>query len=786
MDGVSQAKAAGQQRLTDAAGYAVVSVDPHGCITLLNAEAEELTGWVDHHARGKPLDQVLLYSSARVGTRYTDLAALALRGGDVAELTDLAVVNARDGQQRRVSGKACPMRDAAGNVTGMVLLFRDADHARRVRTALHESEVLTRNINLHLQSGMVYQVLRPPDGSRRFTYVSDSVRQLYGISPQQAIANPELVYGRVHPEDRERLWRVEEEAHRDLKTLRVEARIVEPSGRIRWSSFVATPRRLSDGTSCWDGMEFDITERKQVEAALRENEERFRAIFNASFQFTGLLTPEGVLIEANQTALDFAGVTAADVIGKPFWEAPWWRGDEARVRRLQEAIRRAANGELVRYETEVRGAGDTLTTIDFRLKPVFVRDGTVKLLVPEGHDVGERLRAERDRLSMQEQLARVQRMESLGQLAGGVAHGFNNMLSVILGNTELAMERPDLPASLRTELEYVRDAAQHSANLTRQLLTFARRQTAAPKVMDLHQAVAETLGMLRLLIGEGVDLAWKPAAAATRVLLDADQLKQVLTNLLVNACDAIGGAGRIVIETGNLTLAADQCAGHPGALPGEYVTLAVSDHGCGMDAATLARIFEPFFTTKEAGRGTGIGLAVVYGIVTQNHGFVDVRSEVGKGSSFRICLPCHPDDDEPGALATGAPTAAGGHETILLVEDEQELLRVSRRMLGTLGYTVLAAGTPDEAVRLAGEHAGRIHLLVTDVVMPGMNGRDLAAHLQARHPHMKVLYVSGYTANVIAGQDMLAAGLHFLQKPFSKQELAAKVREALESLPPAP
>jgi PAS domain S-box-containing protein len=782
MSTVGQTRGTTPARLSGGSGYAVISADERGRVTLLNPEAEELTGWTENDARGKPLREIFHLINALTGTLCEDLAARVLSSGGAIGLAADGVLITRGGAECRVTGKACPMRDAAGRITGMVLLCRDADQASRAQAALRESEALTRSISSHLQSGMIYRLIRRPDGSRRFTYVSGSVQRLYGISPQQAIEDAHLIYRRVHPEDVERLVREEEEAHRTMTTLRTEVRMMDPSGGVRWSSFVSSPRLQDDGTTCWDGIELDITERKRAEAALRESEERFRAIFNATFQFTGLMTPEGVMVEVNQAALDFAGVTAAEVIGKPFWDARWWRADAARVRQLRAAIVRAAGGEFVRYEVLIQGAGSTTATIDFSIKPIVGLDGTVKLLVPEGRDISDRKRAEEEKLKLQEELAQARKMESIGQLAGGVAHDFNNMLAVILGNTAMALERGDLAPALRAELESIRTAAEHSAGLTRQLLAFARKQTVVPRVLNLNETVAGMLRMLRQLIGEDIDLVWSPAASAGMVLMDSVQLDQLLTNLLINARDAIGGAGMITIETKNVVLDEAYCADHPGALCGEYVLLAVSDNGCGMDNETLARLFEPFFTTKELGRGTGLGLATVYGIVKQNHGFVNAYSEVGKGTTFSIYLPRSAGVvREAGTNPPAAAATSGGHETILLVEDDQAILELAERMLGKLGYTVLAASTADAALRLAAEHPEPIHLLITDVVMPVMNGRVLAERLLQLQPHVKRLFMSGYTANVVASHGVLEEGLHFIQKPFSKQELDAKVREALEN-----
>jgi CheY-like chemotaxis protein len=322
-------------------------------------------------------------------------------------------------------------------------------------------------------------------------------------------------------------------------------------------------------------------------------------------------------------------------------------------------------------------------------------------------------------------------------------------------------------------------AVQHSAVLVRQLLGFARKQMVSPKVLDLNFTVSGMIEMLRRLIGEDIDLTWMPGHDLRQVKIDPSQIDQILANLVVNARDAILGVGQVTIETDNATLDEAYCARHAGCVPGQYVLLAVSDHGVGMSKEVLEHLFEPFFTTKEIGKGTGLGLSTIYGIVKQNEGFINVYSEPGKGTTVRIYLPRF----EAGGIAvtegTKSQTPQGGTETVLLVEDEASILKVGRAMLERLGYKVLAAGRPSEAIRLAAEHAGPIHLVLTDVVMPEMNGKELAARLSSIYPDLKSLYMSGYTANVIAHHGVLDKGVSMIQKPFSLRDLATKVRDAL-------
>jgi signal transduction histidine kinase len=397
----------------------------------------------------------------------------------------------------------------------------------------------------------------------------------------------------------------------------------------------------------------------------------------------------------------------------------------------------------------------------------------------------ERRQTETEKAYLQSQLMQAQKMESVGRLAGGVAHDFNNMLGVILGHVEMAQELVEPAGQLFEDLDEIKKAARRSADLTRQLLAFARKQTISPRVLDLNETVEGLLKMLRRLIGENVDLVWLPGQDLGPVKIDPTQVDQILANLTVNARDAIDGIGRITIETGNAVLDEENCAEHMGSVPGSYVMLSIGDDGCGMDRTVQEHIFEPFFTTKEVGRGTGLGLATTYGIVKQNGGFIKVRSAPGQGSIFRIYLPRHVGRRSAIDSGGGAERAQKGQETILLVEDEPANLNLGKRMLEKLGYRVLAAGTPGEALRLAEHNSGEIDLLLTDVVMPEMNGRDLSNRLLSLYPGLKRLFMSGYTANVIADHGEIDEGVYFIQKPFSRLELSRKVREALGKEPAA-
>jgi PAS domain S-box-containing protein len=446
------------------------------------------------------------------------------------------------------------------------------------------------------------------------------------------------------------------------------------------------------------------------------------------------------------------------------------------VERLRDALLGKVSQPL---EFRYTGPGEVPGWLSESCGPLYSRSGEIVGVISTMRETTAARRAEEEEQRLRAELAQAQRLEAVGRLAGGIAHDFNNILSVILANVEYALERLDEAAPLRAELLEIRQVADRSANLTRQLLGFARRQPAAPRDVDLNEVIGGTLTMLRRLVGENVELSWSAAQEPCVVSIDPSQLDQILTNLCVNARDAIHGAGRIVLETRNVERPP------PGRAPAVEVTdhgwalLSVSDTGCGMTQEVLDHAFDPFFSTKEPGRGTGLGLATVYGIVKQNDGVIDVESAPDRGTIFSIYLPRRAAARAHAAPRKPAGARATGAETVLLVEDEGAVRRVAVRALERLGYRVFAAETPGHALRLAAEHGGAIDLLVTDVVMPEMDGVELARRLDAVRPGLKRLFMSGYPPPLTSERGTLQEGVCFLGKPFTPTELAEKVREAL-------
>ena len=559
---------------------------------------------------------------------------------------------------------------------------------------------------------------------------------------------------------------------KDLDLLRTggrqqyEYKYVGPDGGERdvifYKSTFAGPDGAVDGLV---GVMLDITYRKKAENELS----RLKQAMEQAGEMIVIVDSEGTIQYVNPAFERVTGYSRPEAVGQNPRLLKSGRQDPAFYKNLWETI---TGGGTWQGRMINRRKDGTFYTDESTIAPIHDAGGRIVNFVAVKRDISKHIQ-------MAAQLQQAKKMEAVGRLAGGVAHEFNNMLNVIVGHTELALDELSPAHPLRESMEEVLDAARRSSQVTRQLLAFARRQTIQPEVLDLNATLDGMLKILQRLVGENIDLGWETGPGLWPVRMDLSQLDQVLANLLVNARDAIAGPGKVVISTANANLCKADCIDLPGMVPGEYVRLSVRDSGPGMDKETLDNLFEPFFIPQGEGEGTGLEMATVYGIIKQNNGFVYAASRPGQGATFTIFLPRHTDRAEPDRAPEGAKVRTAGGKTVLVVEDEASVLKLVRRILERLGYAVLTADGPSSAIKLAEEHEGRIHLLITDVIMPEMNGRNLAGRLRGRHPGLKVLYMSGYTADAIGRQGALEASVLFIQKPFSNQALADKVREAL-------
>jgi two-component system, cell cycle sensor histidine kinase and response regulator CckA len=742
-------------------GDGVIATDATGIVTIMNPSAEELTGWTNDEALGKPLEEVFTVVEERTRKDVVNPVRRAIAEGVIVGLANHSVLIRRDGGEHAIADSGAPIRNEKGEIEGAVLVFRDVSRERQVQEALKDSEEHYRSLFLNMLNGfaycrMIYRDGKPDD----FIYlaVNGAFSKLTGlvgvegkrvseVIPAIRELDPDLIraYGRVAgggPPERFEIY---------------------VNSLSQWYSIAVYCPRPSHFVAIFDV----VIERKESEAQRL----RLSTAIEQTAEMVVITDAEGTIQYVNPAFESVTGYARTEAIGKTPRILKSGMQDEQFYRHLWATLRSGHSwkGQFINRKKDGSTYPESAT-----ISPVFDQAGMIVNFVAAKHDSTRET-------SLQAQLRQSQKMESVGRLAGGVAHDFNNMLQVIGGYVEILQKDPALTGMQRDHVQQISEAARRSAELTSQLLAFARLQTAAPRSLDLNESVGRTMKLLHRLIGEEVDLVWKPGELRMNVRIDPTQLDQVLANLAVNARDAIAGIGTLALQTEDVTLDESYPDAHPGFLSGRYAVLTVSDTGSGMTAEVRSHLFEPFFTTKPLGKGTGLGLATVYGIVKQNGGFINVYSEPGHGTSFRIYLPAAPISADA-APVVGEPTSPSpkGTETILLVEDEQAILQVSTLLLEGLGYHVLAAASPAEATAIAESHAGIVDLLVTDVIMPQMNGRELSRRLMTLHPGLKCIFMSGYTADAISQHGLLEPGVHFLSKPFTTEQLAAKIRQVLE------
>ncbi|MDR3555054.1 MAG: PAS domain S-box protein [Syntrophobacteraceae bacterium] len=728
---------------------AIALVDADGRFIEFNTAAHEGLGYTREEFAALTVLDIQERPSAESTRR--ELEQVRAQGGLVFETRHLH----RSGEIRDVRLSLKPLTIRGSEFLATV--WTDLTERRRMEESLRGSEEKYRNI---IQAAMDGYVLMDMTG--RIIGVNESYCRMSGYSADELL--------KMHASQLDADRSAEEIAAHGRWMMqhgetRFEVRHRRKDGAV-YDVEISIQHRAADGGRLVCFLR-DISERKKAEKAVR----RLETAIEQAAEVIVITDSEGNIEYVNPAFERLTGYSRDEALGQNPRVLKSGEHDDLFYRELWLNI---SNGGTWRGHLVNKRKDGSIFTEDAAISPVLDKAGRIVNYVAAKRDISEEVR-------LQGQLFQAQKMESVGRLAGGVAHDFNNMLAVILGHSELALEDVDPAHPVYPALEEIRTAANRSADLVRQLLTFARKQTIAPRVLDINEAVESMLKMVRRLIGENIELTWRPGADVWPVKMDPTQIDQILANLCVNARDAIADVGKISIETGNRVLDEDFSREHLEAVPGEYVLLSVRDDGCGIGQENLGKLFEPFFTTKEVGKGTGLGLATVYGIIRQNNGVMTVDSEVGRGATFRIYLPRTAPSE--GRQHTSEPLSQPrrGTETILLVEDEKSILAMGRKILERHGYSVLAASGPREALELAGKHSGRIDLLITDVIMPGMNGKELAVKLSGLVPGFKTLFMSGYTGDALTESAMVDEAVNFLHKPFSLTTLTTKVREVLRS-----
>lgn len=867
----------------------IIAVDADGRISLINTSAEQMIGWTEVAANGRPVAEVFTLVDAGTGQSQAHLVEEALSHNKAisVNLADQVVLVARDGQQCHITFSVAPVADPANRLAGAILIFRDVSESFRLREAIRQERNLFQLFidQVPVAIAMFDRQMRYLAVSKRYmvdfklrdrdiiglshydilpfvvgrsdihqrvlqgasegseeeavqwtngqtdwmhwamhpwyksdeeiggvvffcevitarkkaelaletnrqrlnhlltvspaviyslradtfapNWVSPNISTLLGYTADEVL-QPDWYAAHLYAGDRDRILSSCQVPHEGEQTVR-EYRLHHKSGNVLWLRDELRLLRNDQGepveiVGAW----MDITERREAEAALERSEAKFRAIFQKHAAVKLLIDPsDGRILDANEAAVAFYGWSRVELQNMNVQDINILPPEQ-----LSAAMEQVCRNEQVRFEFRHRLADGSMRDVAVYCSVIEIQGRLVL------HTISQDITRRRQ---LEEHLRQAQKMESVGLLAGGVAHEFNNMLAVIIGYGQFALDRTTADNPIHDSLREILRAANYSVRITRQLLAFARQQPTGAEKFDINAAIEELLKMLGRLIGEQIELVWQPGHGELPVLMDPAQFDQILINLCLNARDAIAGTGTITITTNIGSSQSEACNG-AACEPNHYAVLSVRDTGCGMDRVTRERIFEPFFTTKETGKGTGLGLSMVYGIVQQGGGYIDVTSAPGGGATFTLSLPLA-EMKTTRVVVQDVLTRTMGEITILVVEDDASVLRMVQLMLTELGHQVLALDSPEEAIRLVAARGGGFDLLVTDMVMPKMNGEELAAVLQADLPDLKVLFMSGYAPRGMEIQGEEGRDPCFLQKPFGINDLALKVQEVMLSPP---
>jgi PAS domain S-box-containing protein len=761
----------------DSIGDGVISADAGGRVLRMNPVAQSLTGWPLEEALGKPLEEVFCIRNSQSREPVENPVRRVLQEGQVVGLANHTCLIARDGTEYQIADSAAPLKETDGRMIGAVMVFRDITDQHRAEAALRESEEQYRTL-IELSPDLI-AVHR----GGRVRFINRSGCDLLGVpGPDAVLGRPleDFIPARRRRDSRQR-------GGQDLDSGRrspvYEQTLLRSDGEERIIEAMGVAIDYQGGKAV-QVVARDITERRQVEMDLRRRTEELEVAQQVAKLGSFVLYPETeTLVWSRELYRIFDWDPEA---GPPSVAEHFDLLHPEDLKRCAETINRAlTRGEGYDIQFRLLGPGGKIKHLRTLARVELNDAGKVERIFGTTQDITDQVRLQEEKARLEAQFQQSQKLESVGRLAGGVAHDLNNLLAPILGYGEMLLEDLSEEDVRRAPLEEMVRSGLRARDLVRQLLAFSRKQVLEFKPVDLNQILKQFENLLRRTIREDVAMTMAPAPSLPLIRADTGQLEQVIMNLAVNAQDAMPEGGELTIETVATELDSAYAAERPGVTPGSYVMLSVSDTGSGMDADTRSRLFEPFFSTKGKDKGTGLGLATVYGIVKQHGGNIWVYSEPGRGTTFKVYLPVSGDAEIPPEREKPEKTELRGAETILLVEDNEQVRDLTWSILRRQGYSVLPAPNGEEALAVFDRHPEPVHLLLTDVIMPGMSGKELFTRAVKRSPRMKVLYMSGYTDNVIAHRGVMDEGVNFIQKPFSVKALAAKVREVLDQKGPA-
>ncbi len=749
-------------------GDAVIVTDIKGNVVQLNPVAVELTGWTMAEASGKPMDDVFHIVNAQSREPAVNPANRVFETGKIVGLANHTMLIAKDGRKYHIADSAAPIRANDGTVTGVVLVFRDVTENYQMRSVIRESEQYLRSVFRAAPTGIGVVV------DRILTQVNERICEITGYAEDELIGKSSRI---LYKDAVDYAYVGNEKYHqiREIGTGTVETQWQRKDGTMIDVLLSSTPMVAEDLSKGVTFTALDITHRKTIEKELHLSLKKYESTFQTAPVWVVLSGIEsGRYIEVNNSFLELMGYRQEEVIGKSSLELQSWCDPEDR-QKIVEKIN--SEGSVRNIEVQRRTKSGKIIDTLFSARPLRLENE--EFLISVTQDISKWKQSENERVKLEEQFQQVQKLESIGRLAGGVAHDLNNLLSPIIGYGEMLLEDISAEDVHRDSIQEIVNAGVRARNLVHQLLAFSRKQTLEYKQLDMNEVANGVEKLMRRTIREDIEIQIITSPHPLHILGDIGQIEQMILNLATNASDAMPDGGNMTIETLQVSLDEEYAQRHQGVKPGEYVMLSVSDTGCGMDEETCRQIFEPFFSTKGK-QGTGLGLATVYGIAKQHGGNIWVYSELGKGTTFNIFMPFSGKIEIENELPEPIVLDPGGAETILLVEDNDQVRSLVFTILQRKGYDVLVAEDGDDALHILDQHKGTLDLMLTDVVMPGMNGKELFSRVIERYKHLKVIYMSGYTANVIAHRGILDEGTDFIQKPFSTQDLAAKVREVLD------